>query len=192
MPRLACALFALMMAAGCGGKGAGPAAPATPPPVASSDPVVARVTAYAQATCACETAACVEAVHADVEAWANEHGDEMGAALADTLRAAQLDAIVDRARSCENRLVGESGDGDGGMVSPEQAIARMGALADEMCACADAACAEQVTKAHESMKERTIARSSNTQMDQMVTIAERMAECQSKLVGSGDGASAPR
>ena len=185
MPRLACALFALVMAAGCGGKGSCPTAPAAP--VASTDPVAVKVAAYEESMCACKTAACAEALSADVEAWTNEHGNELKAAFADPLRSAQLEPHIDHATSCKSALAGGdpglAGDGpdDGPGYTAEVAIAKMGRMADDLCACKDMACAEQVMKKMSSMKEPA-GKPTRAEMEKAMKIAEKMAECQKKLM----------
>ncbi len=63
----------------------------------------------------------------------------------------------------------------------DAAIAKMGKMADKLCACKDMKCAEGVMKEMSSMKEPS-GKPSKAQMEKAMKIAEKMAECQKKLM----------
>lgn len=63
----------------------------------------------------------------------------------------------------------------------DAAIAKMGKMADELCACKDMPCAEGVMKKMSSMKEPS-GKPSKGQMEKAMKIAEKMADCQKKLM----------
>ena len=63
----------------------------------------------------------------------------------------------------------------------DAAIAKMGKMADELCACKDMPCAEGVMKKMSSMKEPS-GKPSKAQMEKAMKIAEKMADCQKKLM----------
>jgi hypothetical protein len=107
-PRADALRLSLLAAAlvACGGRTCPPTTAATPSPDAevATDPVVARAIAYADATCACTTEACVEEAQDELKAWSGEHGDQVDAAFADPLRGPRLAAHGDRAAACQAKL----------------------------------------------------------------------------------------
>jgi peptidyl-prolyl cis-trans isomerase A (cyclophilin A) len=185
MPRLACALFALVMSAGCGGKATCPPAAPTPPvPEASTDPVTVRVKEYEAAMCACKTATCGADVEAGIEAWAEEHQDELKAAFADRLRSAQLEGYVDRGSACKDALP-PGGEASPGPTDADAVIAAFRRLTDEMCGCKDQACAERVLTEMKDLRDPGDT-PTEAQMQEAMKIAEKMSACQKALMPDED------
>jgi hypothetical protein len=143
-PRADALRLSLLAAAlvACGGRTCPPTTAATPSPDAevATDPVVARAIAYADATCACTTEACVEEAQDELKAWSGEHGDQVDAAFADPLRGPRLAAHGDRAAACQAKLTASAS----ATASPaiDRTIDQLDQLTDELCACADRACAD--------------------------------------------------
>ncbi|HVV83119.1 MAG TPA: hypothetical protein VHE35_08560 [Kofleriaceae bacterium] len=65
----------------------------------------------------------------------------------------------------------------------DAAIAKMGKMADKLCACKDMKCAEGVMKEMSAVKEPS-GKPSKAQMDKAMKIAEKMADCQKKLMAA--------
>ncbi len=76
--------------------------------------------------------------------------------------------------------------GSGGMIADAEKIA------DEMCACKDAACLEEVgkkaSKMQEKYKDMKDKKPSEDDMKKLMAVAEKMQKCTAKIVG---GAAAP-
>lgn len=62
----------------------------------------------------------------------------------------------------------------------DAAIAKMDKVAAELCACKDVKCAESAMKKRFSLKELS-GKPSRAQMEKAAKIAERMADCQTRL-----------
>ena len=185
MSRLACASLLSLLAAACGGKPACPpvAPTAEPPPAAAStDPVVVRAVAYADATCACQDAACTDRESETMSAWAEDHRDELTAAFDDKLRSMQLDAVIGRASKCRDALAATAGEPDAA-AAIDAVIVQMGQLADELCACPDAACADEVVKKLGAI-DAPHTKPTDAQMQTAMKIGERLTTCQSKLAAA--------
>ena len=154
MSRLALIVVALVLGslgAACHGAAAPPPAPVEPAvaPI-PQQPVIARVTAYERAACACSTVECLAAVERELTTWAEAHEGAIEEFVHDRLRLAQLDAHLDRVYACRKQLEGGTSPGeraDRSYRDADDAIAEMGELANELCACADTTCAEGVMTA---------------------------------------------
>ena len=68
-----------------------------------------------------------------------------------------------------------------GGSSADAAIAKMGKMADKLCACKDSKCAEAVMKEMSGMKDPG-GKPSKSQMEKAMKIAGQMAECQKKIM----------
>lgn len=163
----------------CGGRPCPPTTTAGPRPEAevATDPVVARARAYADAACACTTAACAEEAAAALKAWSRDHGDEVDAAFADPLRAPRLADHGDRAVACQAKLTAAA--------SPaiDATIDQLDRLTDELCACADQACADQVVARAATLEEPT-GDPTPAQRERIDGIGQRLIGCRDKLAAA--------
>ena len=75
---------------------------------------------------------------------------------------------------------GQDDDEDEG-GGADDAISRMDRMADDLCRCVDLPCAENVMKEMSSMREPS-GKPSKAQMERAMKIAERMADCQKRLM----------
>ncbi|MEZ4400362.1 MAG: peptidylprolyl isomerase [Kofleriaceae bacterium] len=182
----ACARVALVTgmmtwAAGCGGRSCPPTTPATDevPAAArsSSDPVVARVEAYAQAVCACTALACTEAAEGEISAWAEANRDALAATLADPLRSMQFDGAAGRATACMHALA-KAAPADDDQVAAT--LASLDGLADQLCACADATCGGAVVEQIKAVKDpgRSLTEEENARAE---ALGERVSTCWNNL-----------
>ena len=189
MSRLAWITIA-MSAAACGGKSPAPATPAPAPaavdaPAASTgDAVYDRVVAYEEAICACKDRACADAAQREADAWADAHEAELRDAFGDPARSEKLQPHVERIGTCAT-AVGSDGGG-GTSADTDRIIALFGTMAEELCACPTMDCANEVMQRMASIDEPT-AKPTEAQMAQAMKIAERMAECQKKLMTADAG-----
>jgi peptidyl-prolyl cis-trans isomerase A (cyclophilin A) len=167
----------------CGGRTCPPTTAATTSPDAevATDPVVARAIAYADATCACTTEACVEEAQDELKAWSGEHGDQVDAAFADPLRGPRLAAHGDRAAACQAKLTASTS----ATASPaiDRTIDQLDQLTDELCACADRACADAVV-ARAAKLEEPPGDPTPAQRERIDGIGQRLLGCRDKLAAA--------
>ena len=142
-----------------------------------------------RAACACKTVACATAADRELAAWTEVYREDVARAVADTTREAQIDVHRGRADACRQALLEHASPAELDAVEPvpedraDAAIAKMGRLGDKLCACRDMTCAEGVMKEMASMKEPS-GQPSRAQMDKAMKIAEKMADCQKRLVAA--------
>ena len=197
----AAALVGLGGAGGCGGKACPPAAaPAlSAPPV---DELSSRLRAFEDAACACVDHACVTAARRELTGWAERHGAEVDRAMGNPLRRAQVQSYLARVDECAVPLLRpgrgsdedtDAGDDDAdlddeggadGDSDADQVLADFGRLADELCLCTDQACADAVMGKLSSLRDPR-GKLSQRQMERAMAIAERMAECQKRIMSAG-------
>ena len=72
----------------------------------------------------------------------------------------------------------------------EAIIQQMGALADKLCACGDAACAEAVMKEMTTLKEPA-EKPTQPQMEKAMALAQKMAVCQKRIMVASPPAPPP-
>ena len=176
-----CAALIVALLAGCGGQ-------QCPGPVEASakDAVLARALQYEESLCACTKLPCVATAEREMAAWTAGNKQELEAAFADPLRSAHLSAISDRVATCKQPLAASATDDERAAAYPdehgvEKAIAAMGRIADDFCQCRDQACADAAMKQMARLEEPT-SKPSKEAMERAMKIAERMAECQKRIM----------
>ena len=94
--------------------------------------------------------------------------------------------VIAAAAACDKG----GGGGGGGAPSPEpvgdpvdRTIMKMSKIADELCACHDAACSEAVLKQMSALA-NPAGTPNKAQMERAMAIAEKMAECQKRLMAA--------
>lgn len=179
-------IVGMSAAAGCGGKACPPQA-ATEPPAQGS--LIARVNEYEAAACACKDLACIAARDREMTDWMDDHSAELAHETRDPLRRLRLDGVIARVTACRASIVAAASPAERAAAYPEeygieQAIAIMARMADDMCACRDMPCVELVMRRMSALKEPD-AKPSKADMEQAMKIAQRMAECQKRLMQAG-------
>ncbi len=172
--------------AGCGGSSACP--PTTPVASTSSDPAVARIIEHERLTCECKALACAVAAQGEMKAWFEGHPTEVAAAMTDPVREMQIDHHGGRAQACRTALYDGATEAERLTADPvrsefAEVLRMVGAVADQLCACKDLACAEAAMKPLSGMKDPG-GKPTDAEMAQAQKLAERMMGCQQKLVAS--------
>lgn len=126
--------------------------------------------------CACATLACFDPLSDEINAWVPEH---FGEARLDAAQSHRLLDVRAKMESCDDEVSARiqasiNGPGDG-------AITEMKTLEARMCACTDAACAEQGYKDLEALSTRYAdTKATETQIKEAGAIMERFTACASR------------
>ncbi|HVV85037.1 MAG TPA: peptidylprolyl isomerase [Kofleriaceae bacterium] len=137
--------------------------------VSTPDGAIAAMERYGDAMCACKDRACAEPVAKQVRRLRSPVGDMTPEQVERAMSAG------DRLSRCQERVLpGEEADA---------AIEKMSEMADELCACADMKCAGGVLRRMSEVKEPS-GKPTKAEMEKAMAIAERMADCQKKLMAA--------
>jgi hypothetical protein len=143
---------------------------------------------YRTKMCACKDTACTDEVMKDLGEWTRSQRDANDKLLRSERR--QLTEIDDEIRACKRKLR-EADEAE----QARQSIAKMEELKNQMCQCADKACADRVSKA---MTDWGTAMASNLKMKtrpedtkRVTEIAEELGRCMTKAMTPDDAPDDP-
>ncbi|MBL8620583.1 MAG: hypothetical protein JNK64_04740 [Myxococcales bacterium] len=169
MKQLGVVAFAVVLGA-CSKQAPKPMDPNQDP---ASRAAVEKLEGFRAQVCACEDKACADGVRESREAW-----------LAASYGSATLSAEQQRARDAANAAFTECGAkaATPKVADAAQAIVEMAALRDQMCACKDRACADQVAETFAAMGEKyKDTKATETQIKEATKIAEAYGTCMATL-----------
>lgn len=163
---MALGLTALLAACG-GGKG--------------FDEILKKGKSFKDATCACKDLACAEKVEADMDAWMEKAVKDFKGKPSKAQDEA-WDKLEDEMKGCKVKLETAAND-----AKAAEGLAKMKGYKDQMCACADAACADKVTKDMADWmqgpgKELASVKPSPELEKQAEALGEEMSKCMQKAM----------
>ncbi len=152
------------------------------------DAALDKMSSFKDQACACKDKACIDKVQGDMIKWASEQKDmeNMKPTEAQKKRGKE---ITDAMEACTTKIE----EAEGGAKAKE-AMTKMTAYADQMCACKDTACATKVSDEMTAWsKEMASSGTSAPKMSEEDTkkateIGMRMAECMQTAMGAGAAA----
>lgn len=166
-------LFMIALATGCGGKKS---------TIDTDDFAtgLAKLNDYSKQMCACTDLACAKRVDGEEDAWekALKHGKKP-----DDAQLAQWNQAKTEYRTCRDNAGSAGAAPTTTGAATSRAIEIQTRVADQMCACADAACAAKVVAANNadmsSLKGYQPA--STEEGNALMALSQRMADCAGKL-----------
>ena len=179
-----------LAASACAGASCPPVAPVAEaaPAAGPRDQLSLRVRDYEAEVCACKALPCVTAAQAELSAWIEAHGELVDRALAHPLRSVELEGHLARVDACKAPLEAtasaealEAASPPGGLEGADAAIAQMAAIGDAVCRCKDQACLDHAMKRMARLREPA-GKPTRAQMERAMKIAERMADCQKRIL----------
>lgn len=176
-------------ALGCGGTTCpAPAAPAEADvPAGPPDLLSIRLRDYEAEVCACKSLACATTAEEELQSWVEGHRDLVERAFGNALREIQTEVHLARVAACRDPLELAASPEERDAASSggaTAAIRKMSEIADEVCLCQDQPCLDRAMKKMSSLKEPS-GKPTKQEMERAMQIAERMAECQKRILTQG-------
>jgi hypothetical protein len=141
------------------------------------DGILKKGKEFKDKTCACKDQACLDGVEKEMEAWFEKAVKDFKGKPSKA-QEEQWDKIEQEAEACEDKIKEADRAKQG-----ETVLAAMKQLKDEMCACADQACADKVQqKLMEQAKATADLKPTDEQLKQATALGEELAKCMAKAM----------